>query len=67
MLLRLSGFVRKIPPTHWIIMTPTFRLPKAILREKGIRLQEEPREEAPPKEEEEIRLEFLEIFQEGVP
>lgn len=48
-------------------MTPTFRLPKAILREKGIRLQEEPREEAPPKEEEEIRLEFLEIFQEGVP
>jgi len=34
---------------------------------KGIRLQEEPREEAPPKEEKEIRLEFLEIFQEGVP
>lgn len=30
---------------------------------KGIRLQEEPREEAPPKEEEEIRLEFLEMFQ----
>lgn len=51
-------------------MTPTLRLPKAILREeefgKGIRLQEEPREEAPPKEEEEIRgLEFLEMFQEG--
>ena len=71
-------------PSHWIIMTPTFRLPKAILREeefwKGIRLQEEPREEAPPKEEEEmplkgemlpeeeeIRLEFLEMFQQGVP
>lgn len=57
-------------PSHWIIMTPTFRLPKAIRREeeflKGIRLQEEPREEAPPKEEEEIRrLEFLEMFQEG--
>ena len=55
-------------PSHRIIMTPTFRLTKAILREeefwKGIRLQEEPREEAPPKEEE-IRLEFLEIFQEG--
>jgi len=55
-------------PSHRIIMTPTFRLPKAILREeefwKGIRLQEEPREEAPPKEEEK-RLEFLEMFQEG--
>lgn len=59
-------------PSHWIIMTPTFRLPKAILREEEFRrkggwLQEEQREEAPPKEEEEIRLEFLEMFQEGVP
>lgn len=64
----LALWGRSLPLDHHDPYVPAF--PKAILREeewkkKGIRLQEEPREEAPPKEEEEIRLEFLEMFQEG--
>lgn len=65
-------------PSHWIIMTPTFRLFQRREEEFQKKGQEEPREEAPPKEEEEmplkgemlpeeeeIRLEFMEMFQEG--
>lgn len=57
----LSSFLRKIPPTR----SSWKGDPKGRRIWKRVRLQEEPREEAPLEEKEEIRSEFLEMFPQG--